>query len=145
MSRLSNKPFPENGTIREEYDMCEHVESDQRKAHWMFCEDDTFGPLIRKVVCKACKEETFTAINEALEICDYCHEEVPANQMEVHRPFPFDVGAGDEPINVCPNCVNNPEHLEWLAENKRLRREAEEEYWEENEQEDDEQEYDEYP
>lgn len=136
MNWVSNKPFPKNGTIKDEYDMCEHVESDNSLANWIFCEDDAFGPVMRNVVCKECKEETFKAIAESTDYCHDCGDEVKVKDLLFWRCYQFSESEGDEELPICVSCQTNSKHQERVKHKQRLIQQdidEEEDDWEEEE------------
>lgn len=135
MNWVSNKPFPKNGSIEDGSDLCEHVEADNSLANWIFCEDDAFGPVIRNVVCKECKEETLKEMAEEEECCWDCRDTFKMKDLKEWRGYYFNRNEGDEPLLICKTCLELPTHQ------RRIKKKEEDRAFEEG---DDEPDYDDY-
>ncbi len=100
------------------YDMCEHLKMGM-VAPVVYCEDDTFGPVMRYAVCQAC----YDASQEEECQCENCGRMVKTRQLRQWRPYDFYAPQGDVPLELCDICWDEPEHAQRIAENRRRARE----------------------
>ena len=105
-------------------DMCEHVEADQSLAYALHCEDDSFGPVGRTVLCEPCDrlhraEEAAQAVT-----CNDCRKTKRRDETHPWRWYDFYAPQGDEPLIICHECWGLPRHI---ARRERDRQEAQEE------------------
>lgn len=119
MNWETNKPFPKNHTIDTDLeDLCEHVEQDHSLAHWMFCEDDSFGPVGRYIVCKECKTEMKEAADNEEELCYDCSGFFKNKDLKQWRYYYFNPREGDEPLLICNCCWDKPKHQKRIEQFK---------------------------
>ncbi len=109
-------------------DRCEHVEQNSALAFAVLCEDDSFGPVLRNVVCEACFADVEEAEKHRRCICQDCRKSVPKAETREWRWFDFYAAQGDEPLVLCLGCWEAPKHLERMAEDRNSER-SENEYY----------------
>jgi len=130
MNRLSTRRDPlfiQCWLKKDEGDKCMHVEKDATKAFAVHCEDDSFGPVLRNVVCEECFTKAEKASAEVLCTCSDCRKAVRAEDTREWRWFDFYAAQGDEPLVLCLGCWEAPKHLERMAEDRNSER-SEDEY-----------------
>lgn len=93
-------------------DRCEHVETDSKLAYIVLAEDDSFGPVLRNVVCKACYDAHTAEEDAELHTCEDCKCTVPRALGVFWRWYDFYAPQGDEPLFVCDKCLTAPKHIE---------------------------------
>lgn len=115
---MSIETIRHNQTIQDErWDMCEHLQIGD-KASVVFCEDDSFGPVLRNALCEECGEKALQEHRERLMECDECHADVPAKEIRIFKPFDFHAPSGDEPTHLCDRCWNSPTWVERRKKDK---------------------------
>jgi len=92
-------------------DFCEHVEESKETAYAVFCEDDSFGPVGRRVVCKDCHDRAIGADNCSLVRCQDCCKDVTKSDTREWRWYDFYAAQGDEPRVICNECWKAPKHV----------------------------------
>lgn len=106
---MSTESIKYNQTIQDErWDTCEHLQIGD-KSSVVFCEDDSFGPVLRNALCEECGEKALQAHNERLEQCHECSKEVPIKDIQTFKPYDFHAPSGDEPTLLCKECWDSPE------------------------------------
>lgn len=93
-------------------DRCEHVMNGTRLAYAVLCEDDSFGPLVRDVVCEACYDASREEEGSVIVVCHDCKERKPMRECFEWRWYDFYAPQGDEPYIICEECETKPAHLE---------------------------------
>lgn len=98
-------------------DRCEHVEADHNTAYIVYCEDDSFGPLVRNVVCKSCYDKD--QAKPAWPGCQFCDEHRTNAEVSQWKWHDFYAPQGDEPYYVCDTCRNENEKFRTMVERDR--------------------------
>lgn len=106
---------------------CEHILAATACAVAVLCEDDSFGPLTRYAVCKACHDKAKAEHNAQLVTCCDCKQHKPRSDVRQWRWFDFYAPQGDEPLDVCKACWDEPKHQSRLAQD-RMDAQAERDY-----------------
>lgn len=96
------------------WDMCGHLTVGD-KASFVFCEDDSFGPVGRYACCKECGE---AQEKTATEDCHDCGGEFPLTEMYRFWGFDWNISQGDEPLYICECCRGKEKHQTRIAEDK---------------------------
>jgi len=117
MNWQTNVPF-ENLPIPEDYDRCEHVEADPKCAYILFKEDDSFGPVMRHVDCKACAEKAFAEEAEKVYTCNDCKKQFKQKDLTTWKWYDFYAAQGDEPLLLCKECRKGEKHKKRVAEDR---------------------------
>lgn len=99
-----------NVTVRDEFDMCSHLEVGQ-KAYRVIYEYDSFGTLGAWACCEACSEAADKAEDEENVICFDCGGEFQRQETHEWKPYDFYAAQGDEPLIICKTCRIAPKHL----------------------------------
>jgi hypothetical protein len=107
---------------------CEHVEVDRSLAVVVLKEDDSFGPVVRRVVCTQCLEthERYEAAQTV--VCHDCGAHKPAGECREWRCYDFYAPQGDEPLIVCKACWDLPAHKQRRADDRQDRLEEDVRY-----------------
>lgn len=105
--------------------VCEHVQHGKAQQYAVFKEDDSFGPVGRFVVCKACFEEEQAKEQERTEVCDDCKQPKRKSVCGEWRWYDFYAAQGDEPLHICDDCRQLPRHKDRVVEDRRSRDEEE--------------------
>ena len=101
---------------------CEHVEHDCTTAYAVFCEDDSFGPVGRYVVCKDCYLKEKQEEDERIDYCQDCGKALPQKELRVWRWYDFYAAQGDEPLVICDECWKAPKHQWRLQKDEEARK-----------------------
>lgn len=110
-SQKFEKEFVTKWANSEDSDKCSHVEADPSVAHTVHTEDDSFGPLVRHVVCKTCHE----AIMESAEDeCTDCNGTFKLTDLTEWNVWDDDAGVTHEHL-LCEECKNAPKHQARVA------------------------------
>lgn len=110
---------------RAETEFCKHVESGS-PPYGLFKEDDSFGPLVRYIVCFQCYNEEAERRLSEQHCCADCRQKVPLRGGILWRWYDFYAEQGDEAVFVCNACQLMPKHQARLADDAmRARREQE--------------------
>lgn len=91
-------------------DRCEHVAVNPSVAYGLYLEDDSFGPVDRRVMCKACYDNALAEHNAELETCHDCRKRLPRNDMNHWCAYDHYPAQGDEPLPICDECWEAPKH-----------------------------------
>lgn len=105
-------------------DLCEHVEADHAQAFSVRGEDDSFGPVCRAVLCRACNEQAQAEDDVEDVVCQDCHGHFPRRETRAWRWYDFYAAQGDEEVILCLECWRAPRHQQRMAADRRA--EAEE-------------------
>jgi len=108
-------------------DLCEHVTADSSCAHGLYSEDDSFGPLIRSVMCKQCYEAAIQERDSELTRCHDCGKDLPLRDVFPWRWYDFYAAQGDEPLHICNSCWDKPKHVARMRKDDEAR--AREDSW----------------
>lgn len=101
-----------------ESDLCEHVQADRSLAFALLKEDDSFGPVVRAVVCKDCDARHQDDDDDRLRTCQDCHTAVRAVAGREWRCYDFYAPQGDEPTFLCTACWKAPKHQGRMAQDR---------------------------
>lgn len=101
----------------ERTDKCEHVEAGVAP-HALCKEDDSFGPVGRTILCKACYEKDRDAEKERLCFCNDCKKEIRRWDLRGWRWYDFYAAQGDEELLLCAECWEAPRHKERMRQDK---------------------------
>jgi hypothetical protein len=93
-----------------ESDLCEHVAAQPALAFALLKEDDSFGPVVRAVVCKDCDARHEEDEAAQLRTCQDCHTAVRAEAGLEWRWYDFYAAQGDEALFLCLGCWKAPKH-----------------------------------
>ena len=113
----------------ERSDLCEHVEADRKAAKAVLCEDDSFGPVGRYVVCMDCYYKAQEEEEQEIVQCDDCKSLKAKAVCREWKWYDFYSQQGDEALNICDDCRELPKHQNRVVKDDRDRK-HEEEYWE---------------
>lgn len=105
-------------------DCCEHLEenaADPRPAYTVLCEDDSFGPVARTVVCRECFLEAEEEEREYIETCVDCRKKFPRKEMIEWRPWDYYPPADITESWVCKECSEKDRHIQREARDKKER------------------------
>lgn len=97
---------------------CKHILEGQAQAYACFCEDDSFGPLTRYITCQSCHDEAKQEHAEQTTHCNDCKKEVKNTDMRQWRWYDFYAAQGDEPLDICISCWQEPKHQERIRQDK---------------------------
>lgn len=100
---------------REESDFCPHIEELPEMAVAVLCEDDSSGPVCRRVVCKECLDVAEADRLAERVQCYDCKEQKSRAQVYQWKPWDFSWVQGDEPLEICEECWTAPRHERRLA------------------------------
>lgn len=89
-------------------DRCDHVQAGT-EGYAVFCEDDSFGPVDRYVVCKPCYDESQEELH--YEPCNDCKEQKKVKEIHAWKWYDFYGPQGDEPLYICTACWELPKHV----------------------------------
>lgn len=106
---------------------CEHVAAGEEGVA-LLKEDDSFGPVLRVVVCCACLDEADRAEAERVDTCDDCHALKPMSEIQEWRWYDFYAPQGDEPLLICDACRELPKHQERVRRDRAEREEEARQY-----------------
>lgn len=121
----------------ERSDLCEHVQQVfpaqdghetrvgpimRDKAYGILKEDDSFGPVVRYVVCKACWEKAKQEQEEQKVHCNDCGQEKMAKDTISWKWYDFYAPQGDEPLTICTDCMVLPKHKQRVEKDNKDRR-----------------------
>ena len=93
-------------------DRCDHVQAGT-EGYAVFCEDDTFGPVMRNVVCKPCYDEAQEELH--YEPCYDCKERKKHKEILQWKWYDYYAPQGDEPLYICTACWMLPKHEARMA------------------------------
>lgn len=96
------------------WDMCEHLKAGDIAAV-VFCEDDSFGPVLRNACCKKCADEIKKKQDEELEFCHDCKTNKPGKEVNEWQWYDFYALQGDQPLHICDECWEKPTHKNRMA------------------------------
>ncbi len=118
MANVLSKKFDEKSILywrqHECGELCPHVENGE-KGYVVYCETDSFGPLIRYVACKACYDESEEEWKNETFVCRDC-KETKKNSLRVEWTwYDFYAPQGDEPYVLCRPCTALPRHRSRVA------------------------------
>lgn len=99
-------------------DRCEHVDSDPDTAYSVFTEDDSFGPVVRYIVCQPCYVKTKQEENDEKHVCNDCKQSVRRAEGIMWKWYDFYEAQGDEPLFVCLKCTELPRHKDRVARDR---------------------------
>ena len=99
-------------------DFCEHVDADRKLAVAVLCEDDSFGPVGRFVVCSNCLRASREAEAAEMVCCADCLVRKPRRETREWKWYDFYAPQGDEPRCVCKECWKLPMHQERMADDR---------------------------
>lgn len=102
-------------------DVCEHVENGTAKAVAVLCEDDSFGPVGRYVVCAECETRADAQEQEQQHPCIDCKGFKPLSQGDMWRGWDHYPPQGDEELFICQPCWQMDKHKKRMDEDKRDR------------------------
>lgn len=102
-------------------DKCEHVDANPSVAYAVQTEDDSFGPVGRYIICKACYDDSKAAEGNRTVICHDCKQPKLAMNTINWKWYDFYDEQGDEPIIVCNDCMKGPAHKQRVQEDRRDR------------------------
>ena len=94
-------------------DRCEHVDTDPTLAYAVFCEDDSFGIVMRNIVCEPC--HAAVEAKPAWPGCEYCTEHRTNSEVSQWKYYDFYEGQGDLPVYVCHDCREHNEKFKAMV------------------------------
>jgi len=92
----------------------------------MGCEDDSFGPVGRFVMCEPCYKAKHDE-DEEMTFCHDCKKTEKAKETIKWRWYDFYAEQGDEALVICRECWKAPRHQDRMA-NDRAERDEEDGY-----------------
>lgn len=107
---------------------CEHILGAKAQAYACFCEDDSFGPLVRYFVCQPCHDKAIEEHHQQKTCCNDCKQMVLNSKMRQWRWYDFYAAQGDEPLDICDDCWTGEKHQKRMKQDK-LDAQDEEEYY----------------
>lgn len=97
---------------------CEHVDSDPGTAYSVFTEDDSFGPVLRYIVCRPCYEKAKQEKNDEKHVCHDCGKSVRWAEGNTWKWYDFYAEQGDQPMFLCFACYDAPKHQDRMARDR---------------------------
>jgi hypothetical protein len=107
-------------------DLCEHVAAKTAPPYIVRCEDDSFGPVCRNVICRVCYEADQEQEDNEEVVCQDCHKRVAKKDSREWRWYDFYAAQGDEPLVICNTCWHEPAHKARRAEDQKASQEESE-------------------
>jgi len=100
-------------------DRCDHVEESPQLAYAVLCEDDSFGPVNRYVVCEQCYRDCLDEEDAREVVCRDCKKVLPMGECFEWKWYDFYAPQGDEPLIICLECEKLPRHKQRVAEDNK--------------------------
>lgn len=106
---------------RPECDFCEHTEHDHSKIFVVTKEKDSFGDVGWYAQCEACYKSSQEDKEAEEVICHDCGKIVTRKEVREWKWYDFYAAQGDEPLLICEDCWNRPQHAERRKRDRRDR------------------------
>ena len=96
-------------------DFCDHVSAeDMCKAVGYGYESDSCGLVAAYICCQECCDAARKQEQEELVTCNDCGQRHPRKNVTAWKWYDFYAAQGDEPIEVCNGCWDQPKHQQRL-------------------------------
>ena len=99
-------------------DRWEHVQADPSTAYCTLGENDSFGPVDRYVVCRACAKSAREQEAAEQVRCRDCGGRHARRDGIAWRWYDFYAEQGDEPLQICNGCATQPKHQARVARDR---------------------------
>ena len=115
VSRLSREA--KASKVKELDDLCEHVEKDSTKLHYISREHDSMGSESYGM-CQECWDKAKKYKEEQEETCHDCHGVFKMGELKEWKWYDFSHYQGDEPLLICSACCKSHKHIERVSRDK---------------------------
>lgn len=96
---------------------CEHVEADISKAEYWSAENDSWGREVQ-VYCAECWKAAQEEEDNQEECCCDCGKTVLHKDVILWKPYYFNPRDGSEPLVICNECAELPNHQQRIARDR---------------------------